>query len=140
MAASTKQKAINVTLSPGTEDERDIELRLPGPTEHFRMMAAQIALVKLGRDEPITEADEGHIRRAIELLAVTPDGVGLDEDDMLRIEAPDWARLFTGLMLALTEANKEAAPLAKRSSSKSSTSSSPTSPAKATASPSGAVS
>jgi len=51
----------------------------------------------------------------------------LTEDDVLAVSAPDWARLFVGLMQIRNEVNRD--PLVTPKSAKSKSSSSPSAPA-----------
>lgn len=125
MAASKKQKprAIQVTLGDG----RELTLREPEASEYLRVMSAQVAVVKFHQGDELTDTDEAHVRRTIALLAVT-DGWPVDDEgnarsfteaDILALSAPDWARLFVGLMQVLKVANDES-PLAKPKNSASS--------------------
>ena len=126
-------RAVDVTLGDG----RLVHLREPRSTEYLRLMAAQTAIVAFKSGEEIGEAEEAHIRRAIALLAVTDAGE-LTEDDVLAVSAPDWARLFVGLMQIMNEVNRD--PLVTPKSAKSKSSSSPSAPAAKPTSPDGSAS
>jgi len=114
-----KPKAVEVVLSDG----RIVTLREPGPHEYLRLMAAQMALVKMNTGAPLTDADEANMRQAITLLSVGG-ADALDESDMFTLGQADWSRLFIGLINIMYEVQE--APLVPKKKSPKNGLSSPT--------------
>ena len=127
---TAQRKAVQVVLSPGTENERTVTVREPEPVEYLRLMAVNIALGKFqDASSRVTEADEANVRDAMAMLS------DLDEAEVVTLSKGDYARMFLGLLQVMQE--DVAAPLAVVSGNGSNSSSSSTAPTKATSSRTG---